>query len=156
MELNICPTDLGTTFRKAKVDLYYSTNPSLFAMGDYEENLQRLQEKINGRSTAWVKEPKFLGTWTLAAKAIKCGKDKDADLISASQAEWAGFAKMEEKPLRVTGDNHDYCNTGETGLLAQRRFQLRHHSPSEGFKPVHDGFAADMSKDRKELSRGRA
>lgn len=81
-------TDLGIAFRKAKVDLYYSTNFSLFAIADYEENpednLQRLQANINGRSTIWVKDPDFLGTWTLAPKAIKCAKGKDAGLIHAS------------------------------------------------------------------------
>ena len=52
---------LGIAFRKAKVDLYYSTNRSLFAIADYEENLQEnlqlLQKKINSRSTIWVKDP---------------------------------------------------------------------------------------------------
>lgn len=95
--------DLGTAFRKAKVDLYYSTNPSLFAIADYEENLeenlQRLQKKINGRSTTWVKDPDFLGTWTLAPKSIKCSEEKDAGLIHASpEEEWGCFTKAEKKP----------------------------------------------------------
>ncbi len=68
--------DLGTAFRKAKVDLYYSTNPSLFAIADYEENLEenleRLLKKINGRSTTWVKDSDFLGTWTLVSRL--CGR----------------------------------------------------------------------------------
>lgn len=96
--------DLGTAFRKAKVDLYYSTNSSLFAIADYEENLednlQRLQEKINGRPTTWVKDPDFLGAWTLVPKAIKCGKDNDAGLIHASpEEEWSCLTKTEEKPV---------------------------------------------------------
>ncbi len=70
MELTVTPAELGIAFRKAKVDLYYSTNPSLFAISDYEENLEenlkRLLKKINGRSTTWVKDSDFLGTWTLA------------------------------------------------------------------------------------------
>ncbi|KKL78461.1 hypothetical protein LCGC14_2024670, partial [marine sediment metagenome] len=101
--MTITLKDLGTAFRKAKVDLYYSTNPSLFAIADYEENLeenlQRLQKKINGRSTAWVKALGFLGTWTLAPKAIKCRKDKDAGLIHASpEEEWTCITKIEDKP----------------------------------------------------------
>ena len=44
--------DLGLAYRKAKVDLYYSTTPSLFAIADYEDKLQinltDLQERING------------------------------------------------------------------------------------------------------------
>jgi hypothetical protein len=96
-------SDLGTAFRKAKVDLYYSTTPSLFAIADYEENLednlQRLQKKINGRSTVWVKDPDFLGTWTLAPKAIKCPEEKDAGLIHASpEEEWTCITKTEDKP----------------------------------------------------------
>lgn len=95
--------DLGTAFRKAKVDLYYSTNPSLFAIADYEENLeenlQRLNKKITGRSTTWVKDSDFLGTWTLAPKAIKCSEEKDGSLIHASpEEEWAGICKAGEKP----------------------------------------------------------
>lgn len=94
--------DLGTAFRKAKVDLYYSTNPSLFAIADYEEsleeNLERLLKKINGRSTTWVKDSDFLGTWTLAPKAIKCPKGKDAGLIHASpEEEWTGICKAGEE-----------------------------------------------------------
>ncbi|CAD5260809.1 MULTISPECIES: reverse transcriptase domain-containing protein [Halomonadaceae] len=93
---------LGIAFRKAKVDLYYSTNRSLFAIVDYEENLQEnlqlLQKKINSRSTTWVKDPDFLGTWSLAPKSIRCGKDKKAGLIHASpEQEWACFNKADEK-----------------------------------------------------------
>ena len=95
-------TDLGIAFRKAKVDLYYSTNPSLFAISDYEanleENLQRLREKINGRSTTWVKDSDFLGTWTLAPKSIKFSEEKDAGLIHGSpEDEWVGICKAGEK-----------------------------------------------------------
>lgn len=30
---------LGLAYRKAKVDLYYSTNPSLFDIANYEDDL---------------------------------------------------------------------------------------------------------------------
>jgi hypothetical protein len=67
--MNYSLSDLGTAFRKAKVALYYSPNPSLFAIADYEENLvenlHRLQKRINGKSTTWVKDPDFLGTLAL-------------------------------------------------------------------------------------------
>ena len=39
---------LGIAFRKAKVDLYYSTNRSLFAIADYEENLQAVLSGSSG------------------------------------------------------------------------------------------------------------
>jgi hypothetical protein len=56
--------------------------------------------------------------------------------------------------LRVKGGNHDYCITGEIDILALRQFQSCHRSPDKGFKPVPDGFAVDMSKDRKVLPKG--
>lgn|SRR5690554_732776 len=76
MELIVNPAELGTAFRKAKVDLYYSTNPSLFTIADYEENLgenlQRLRKKINGKSTTWVKDPDFLGIRAFVSRL--CGR----------------------------------------------------------------------------------
>jgi hypothetical protein len=100
-------SDLGTAFRKAKVDLYYSTTPSLFVIADYEENLEdnltSLQKRINGKSIAWAKEEDFLGTWTLAPKAIRYQKDdknKDTGLIHAApDDEWASISKAETQPI---------------------------------------------------------
>lgn len=44
---------LALAWRKAKVDLYYSTNPPLFEIVDYEknllDNLEQLRQRINGR-----------------------------------------------------------------------------------------------------------
>lgn len=153
--------DLGTAFRKAKVDLYYSTNPSLVAIADYEENLaenlKRLLKKINGRSTTWVKDSDFLGTWTLAPKAIKCPKGKDAGLIfAAPQDERFSSHSAEGQRIEAKSGNHQNCIIGEIDVLALRQFQSCHRCPSEGFKPVPDGFAADMSKDRKVLPKGGA
>ncbi|MDD4864238.1 MAG: RNA-directed DNA polymerase [Alishewanella agri] len=83
-------------WRKAKVDLYYSTNPPLLAMADYEDqlldNLARLLLNINSDNTDWLVAESFLGTWTLAPKAIKpnsqaqcCSYDnKDTTVIFAS------------------------------------------------------------------------
>ena len=66
--------DLGVAYRKAKVDLYYSSHASLAAIADYEEslyaNLSALQARINGEDESWVTSPDFLGTWTLATKAV--------------------------------------------------------------------------------------
>jgi len=56
--------------------------------------------------------------------------------------------------LRVKGGNHDYWITGEIDILALRQFQSSHRSPSEGFKPVPDGFSDDMASDRKVLPKG--
>ncbi len=103
--MTVSLTDLGLAYRKAKVDLYYSTNPSLFAIADYEEeltaNLTRLQSKLNGKSTAWIKTDKFLGDWTVAPKGIKPAeestKSSDAGLIfAAPEDEWANLAAGDE------------------------------------------------------------
>ncbi|WP_196480637.1 reverse transcriptase domain-containing protein [Burkholderia multivorans] len=61
-------------YRKAKVDLYYSSNPSLAAIADYEGNLHAnltaLLAKIHGDDESWVTKPDFIGTWTLATKHV--------------------------------------------------------------------------------------
>lgn len=80
--------DLGLAYRKAKVDLYYSSHPALGMIADYERNphgnLQALLGRINDDSKDWVELPDFLGGWTLAAKRLvsaeknggKNGKEK--------------------------------------------------------------------------------
>lgn len=65
---------LGVAYRKAKVDLYYSSHASLDAIADYEENLHAnlaaLLAQINDEDESWVGKPEFLGTWTLATKSV--------------------------------------------------------------------------------------
>lgn len=67
--------DLGLAYRKAKVDLYYSSHPSLEAIADYEENLHAnltaLLEKIHGQDESWVEQADFIGTWTLVTKSVE-------------------------------------------------------------------------------------
>lgn len=66
--------DLGLAYRKAKVDLYYSTHASLDAIADYEENLHAnlsiLLVKLQSDDESWVKQPQFIGGWTLATKSV--------------------------------------------------------------------------------------
>ena len=66
--------DLGLAYRKAKVDLYYSSHASLDAIADYEDNLHAnlsaLLVKINGADESWVTQADFIGTWTLASKSV--------------------------------------------------------------------------------------
>lgn len=113
--------DLGLAYRKAKVDLFYSSSVPLLALAAYEEdlldNLTRLLDLINGEDESWVTTPAFIGTWTLAPKAIKMddwedyGKDHVNGLIFASPAdEWrhicnllskAGDQKKPEAEFRV-------------------------------------------------------
>lgn len=65
---------LGLAYRKAKVDLYYSSHASLNAIADYEEslhaNLSSLLEKINGDDESWVTNTNFIGAWTLATTSV--------------------------------------------------------------------------------------
>lgn len=88
---------LGMAYRKAKVDLYYSSNASVMALAEYEENimarLQSLLEQLNGDDEGWIDNPNFLGTWTLSSKSInsveldKQREGKGAGLKFSSPAE---------------------------------------------------------------------
>ncbi len=66
--------DLGLAYRKAKVDLYYSSHASLEAIADYESNLQAnltaLLIKLQDDDESWVTNPEFIGSWTLATKSV--------------------------------------------------------------------------------------
>ncbi|OLL28605.1 Reverse transcriptase [Burkholderia sp. SRS-W-2-2016] len=103
--------ELGLAYRKAKVDLYYSTNSSIFAIADYEENLfdrlSDLLELLNGDDETWVKKSNFLGSWTLATKSVswparnKFREEHGNGLIFSSPAdEWAhASALLAEKDV---------------------------------------------------------
>ncbi|PLS23574.1 RNA-directed DNA polymerase [Neptunicoccus cionae] len=74
---------LGLAFRKAKVDLYYSTHSDLELIADYEDalnqNLRELYTLINGDNEEWVKHREFVGSWMLVPKAIKLPQEKEED-----------------------------------------------------------------------------
>lgn len=94
--------DLALAYRKAKVDLYYSSHASLDAIASYEEklhsNLFSLLEEINGEDESWVMSPEFIGTWTLATKSVEMGcwakhkKDNGSGLIFSSPTEEWNYA----------------------------------------------------------------
>src|SRR3569833_1682895 len=94
---NFTLEDMGLAYRKAKVDLYYSSNPSLLAIADYEErlyeHLNALLKRINDKEEEWVKAPNFIGDCTFATKSVSWPDDKktkdtrDKDLIFSSPAE---------------------------------------------------------------------
>lgn len=99
--------DLGLAWRKAKVDLYYSTHPQLLTMAEYEhdlaDNLVHLQKKLNGKDEGWVKTTDFLGDWTLAPKTIKPAPTEESHessgLIFASpDDEWADQTQDNKQP----------------------------------------------------------
>lgn len=112
--MSVSLDQLTLAWRKAKVDLYYSTNPPLFDIADYEagllDHLEQLQSRLNGGDEHWLTEPDFLGTWTLAPKAIKFQEknkegeegehtQKDTALIfAAPNEEWASLAGAGDKP----------------------------------------------------------
>ncbi|MBL1259969.1 MAG: RNA-directed DNA polymerase [Thiotrichaceae bacterium] len=85
--------NLGLAYRKAKVDLYYSSHASLLSIADYESklatNLQALQVQLEGDDEAWVKSDAFFGGWTLAPKSIECisADSADSTMIFSSPAE---------------------------------------------------------------------
>lgn len=107
--MNFTLEDLGLAYRKAKVDLYYSTNASLLAIAEYEsqltDKLRSLLDKLNGGDDQWIMDPEFLGGWTLVPKGIDLkGLPKpDSGLIFASPSEeWEHIceqaASTETKP----------------------------------------------------------
>lgn len=67
--------DLGIAYRKAKVDLYYSSQAPLLAIADYESNLaanlRALRSRLNSNDEDWIKLESFLGDWYLTPKFIK-------------------------------------------------------------------------------------
>lgn len=85
--------DLSLAYRKAKVDLYYSSHASLDAIADYEDELQAnltaLLTKIEGEDELWVTQDDFLGGWTLAAKSVDMLPNKPEGIHS-----WEQFRKQ--------------------------------------------------------------
>ncbi|WP_321886451.1 reverse transcriptase domain-containing protein [Paraburkholderia bannensis] len=97
--------DLGLAYRKAKVDLYYSSHASLAAIADYEAqlhaNLAALHARIHREDESWVIEPEFIGGWTLATKTVHMDgwneyrKEHGNALIFSSPAEeWANACAL--------------------------------------------------------------
>jgi len=112
--------DLILAWRKAKVDLYYSTNPPLFEIADYEDklldNLERLCQRINGKDEGWVTDSEFLGTWTLVPKAITFLKEPEEPGEIATQVTTLIFAAPDEEWASRTGNGEQ--PTAEFRLMA--------------------------------------
>ncbi|WP_429091352.1 reverse transcriptase domain-containing protein [Aeromonas rivipollensis] len=79
--MNYTLQGLGLAYRKAKVDLYYSSHASLDMIADYEEalhdKLSGLLAKLQGDDESWVTEPEFIGGWSLATKSVDMSDWKD-------------------------------------------------------------------------------
>lgn len=74
---NIAPVsldDLVSAYRKAKVDLFYSSDPRRLDLVEYEENLAEnlasLQERIDSDNEAWTEDPSYLGGFTFEPKRL--------------------------------------------------------------------------------------
>ena len=87
--------ELGFAYRKAKVDLYYSSHPSLLAIADYENQLgnklQSLLTQLNGDDEEWVKADIFIGGWFLAPKCIEltdAHKQGNGLVFASPAAKW--------------------------------------------------------------------
>ena len=91
--------ELGIAYRKAKVDLFYSSHPSLSAIAEYEEdlhsNLVNLRDRINDDDESWFTSSDFLGTWTLATKSVNrqdwkkaSGSESNGFVFSSPADEW--------------------------------------------------------------------
>ena len=113
-------SNLTLAWRKAKVDLYYSTNPPLLEMADYEENLianlEQLQSQLCGDDKNWVTEPGFTGDWTLMPKAVRFAepakekaKEEESEeeesgndttlIFAAPEQEWQSQVSAHKKPV---------------------------------------------------------
>ena len=111
--------NLGLAYRKAKVDLYYSSHASLDAIASYEENLHAnlsvLLEKINGEDESWVTENSFIGTWTLASKSV----DMDG---------WTHYRKENGNGLIFSSPNDEWehvCALAKNEKLGKPKAEFR-------------------------------
>ena len=93
--------DMGMAYRKAKVDLYYSSTPDLLAILEYEknlsENLEALRSKIQHGDDSFFSSPEFLGGWTVEPKAILGGESKNGFIHSDPKKQWETSKDQEEK-----------------------------------------------------------
>lgn len=138
VQKKISMESLVLAWRKAKVDLYYSTNPPLLEMADYEENLtanlEQLQRQLCGEDEGWVTERAFTGDWTLMPKSVRFAepvkekaKEEESEeeefgndttlIFAAPEQEWQSQVSAHKKPVAAL-DIHAYiiqCNNRQYG-----------------------------------------
>lgn len=122
--MNLSLEDLGLAYRKAKVDLYYSSHASLLAIADYErqllDNLQSLLDRLNGKDKNWINDPSFLGPWTLAPKSIGWNDRKRFREQHGSGLIFSSPAEEWEHACTVLAEGGDYEKPeAEFRLMAQ-------------------------------------
>lgn len=118
--MNYSLHDLGLAYRKAKVDLYYSSHASLLSIADYEsqlaDNLHKLQTRLESGDEDWVTEERFIGGWTLAPKSIDLTNIENIDngFIHSSPAQaWLHTCES------LTSESGDNRPKAEFRLMAQ-------------------------------------
>ncbi len=93
--------DLGMAYRKAKVDLYYSSHPPFFEILEYEKELRNnlidLRDKINSRDESWICERSFLGGWTLIPKGIEPNDESAHSAYISPRENWDDLCKKLKK-----------------------------------------------------------
>lgn len=105
----------GLAYRKAKADLYYSSDPDIFMIADYEDdlhnNLLNLKNWIDGDDESWAENAEFIGGWSLATKAVDItGWDDESDLTGlffsspAEKWEFLSSAKAKQGSERPTAE----------------------------------------------------
>ncbi len=97
--------DLAEAYYKAKVDLWYSNDPRINDLADYEEdlagNLKKLRRRLNAAlqnhdsiEAKRLLEPGFIGSATLIAKELILNGGND---ISAHSSPWDVWTKPDSK-----------------------------------------------------------
>ncbi|WP_218008638.1 hypothetical protein, partial [Hydrogenophaga flava] len=106
---------LGLSYRKAKVDLYYSSHASLDAIADYEEdlhhNLIALLAKLQADDESWITQSDFIGGWTLVTKSVDMLPSKPDGVHS-----WEQFRKEHGNGLIFSSPSDEWAHA--CGLLA--------------------------------------
>ncbi|MBY6387330.1 Reverse transcriptase [Rhodococcus erythropolis] len=86
-------TELILAYRKAKVDLYLSSDPRIREIMSYEEdlhtNLSSLSERLECESTDWVSDRAFVGTYTFVPESVRESKDNSTSAVFWSDASHA-------------------------------------------------------------------
>ncbi|MGF6264396.1 hypothetical protein OKW49_005324 [Paraburkholderia youngii] len=116
-------TNLCTAYRKAKVDLYYSTHASVVQIAEYEQqlldNLQSLLERLEGQDENWINDDTFLGTWMLAAKTIRRSKGKAGGtglIFSSPVEEWQHDCEQNANDEATTKPVAEFRLMAQAGL----------------------------------------
>ncbi|QYJ03323.1 RNA-directed DNA polymerase [Nocardioides panacisoli] len=98
--------DLVVAYRKAKVDLYHSTEQRFFDLVDYEEsleaNLAALLDRINNGDRSWVIEPAFVGGFTVVPKSVDPSPAAPSVLWSDPATDWRERVAVADKPPTAT------------------------------------------------------